>query len=224
VESIFADLAALVEVIVIDLALSADNAIAVGMAASALPAVQRQRAVMWGVLLALVLRIVFGLVTVQLLSVRGLMLAGGLLLFWIAWRMYIDMRRGEAADHPENASANADAKPVTFTRALISIIVANIALSLDNVLAVAGVARHAPAIMVFGLVLSVVLMGAAATLIAAVVHKHRWVAYLGIAAIILAGMAMAWEDLHYFFPALPGPPAWLGGTEAAALRLDLRLA
>lgn len=221
-ETLLADIAALIEVVVIDLALSADNAIAVGMAAAALPAVQRQRAVMWGVLLALVLRILFGLLTVELLRIRGLMLAGGLVLFWIAWRMWVDVRRTEAAEHPKVDAA--PAKPVSFNRAIVSIIAANIALSLDNVLAVAGVARHAPAIMVFGLVLSVVMMGAAAALIASVVEKHRWVAYLGIAAIVLAGMAMTWEDLHAFFPALPAPPSWLGGAQEARFLLGLRLA
>jgi predicted tellurium resistance membrane protein TerC len=113
---------------------------------------------------------------------------------------------------------------VTLGRAIVSIIAANIALSLDNVLAVAGVARHAPAIMVFGLVLSVVLMGAAATVIAAIIEKHRWLAYVGIAAIVLAGMAMAWEDLHYFFPALPSPPSWLGGVQEARFFRGLRFA
>jgi YjbE family integral membrane protein len=208
-----ADLAALAEVIVIDLALSADNAIAVGLAASALPHALQQRAVAWGVGLALLLRIVFGLITVQLLQIKGLMLAGGLVLIWIAWRMWQDVKKGANA-----AAAPADAKArgtISFSRAMVSIMVANIALSLDNVLAVAGVARHAPAIMVFGLVLSVVLMGAAATVIARLIEKHRWLAYLGIAAIVLAGVAMAWEDLHSFFPALPATPTWLGGASGA---------
>lgn len=208
----FAEIAALAEVILIDLALSADNAIAVGMAAAALPHNLRQRAVAWGVGIALLLRIVLGLVAVQLLQIRGLMLIGGLVLVWIAWRMWADIKQGDRMEPPPSGDMTAVQKrEVTFTRAMVSIVVANIALSLDNVLAVAGVARHAPSIMVFGLVLSVVLMGAAATLIASLIEKHRWLAYLGVAAIVLAGAAMAWEDLHAFFPALPAPPVWLGG-------------
>jgi YjbE family integral membrane protein len=209
----FTDVAALAEVILIDLALSADNAIAVGLAAAALPAKQQSKAVMWGVVIALLLRIAFGLITVQLLSIRGLMLAGGLLLIWIAWRMYHDLRQEEAA-HRAPKPGGAQVAEVTFTRALFSIVLANIALSLDNVLAVAGVARNSPAIMTFGLVLSVLMMGVAANIIASVVDKHRWIAYLGVAAIVLAGAAMAWEDLHAFIPALPGPPAWMGGAAA----------
>jgi YjbE family integral membrane protein len=204
------DIAALVEVILIDLALSADNAIAVGLAASALPAAQRQRAVMWGVLLALVLRVVFGLVTVELLRVRGLMLVGGLVLMWVAWRMWRDLRH--AAD-VEATPSHVDDKPISFGRAIFSIVIANLALSLDNVLAVAGVARHAPAIMAFGLVLSVVLMGVAANFIASIIEKHRWIGYAGVVVIVIAGAAMIWEDGHAFLPAyVPTPPPWLGGV------------
>jgi YjbE family integral membrane protein len=204
-----ADIAALVEVILIDLALSADNAVAVGLAASALDHTQRRRAVMWGVLLALILRIVFGLLTVELLQVRGLLLAGGLVLFWVAWRMWQDLRKGEAADQASNLERKA---PVSFGRALVSIVVANLALSLDNVLAVAGVARHTPAIMTFGLILSVVLMGVAANFIAGIIERHRWIGYAGVIVIVIAGAAMIWEDGNAFLPAyIPAPPGWLGG-------------
>jgi YjbE family integral membrane protein len=204
-----ADIAALVEVILIDLALSADNAVAVGLAASALDHTQRRRAVMWGVLLALVLRIVFGLLTVELLQIRGLLLVGGLVLFWVAWRMWQDLRKGEAADQASNLERKA---PVSFGRALVSIVVANLALSLDNVLAVAGVARHTPAIMTFGLILSVVLMGVAANFIAGIIEKHRWIGYAGVIVIVIAGAAMIWEDGAAFLPAyIPAPPGWLGG-------------
>jgi YjbE family integral membrane protein len=210
VESIIADMAAFVEVVLIDLALSADNAVAVGLAASALPETHRQRAVTWGVLLALVLRILFGLVTVQLMHIRGLLLAGGTLLFWIAWRMGQDLKGAQL----EAAHAGPDGAVATtsFARALVSIVAANIALSLDNVLAVAGVSHHEPAIMVFGLVLSVLLMGVAASFISRFVAQHRWIAWLGLYAIVFAGAVMIWEDLHSFFPAsLPAPPVWLGG-------------
>ena len=206
------DIAALIQVVLIDLALSADNAVAVGLAAAALPEVQRRRAILWGVLLALTLRIVFGLVTVELLQIRGVLLVGGIMLVWIAWRMWQDVRKHEAREDDLAAGAEAPGKEVTFARALTSIVLANIALSLDNVLAVAGVARNSPAIMAFGLILSVLLMGVAASLIARIVDANRWIAILGIAVIVFAGMVMAWEDLSHFFPTfIPPTPRWLGG-------------
>lgn len=208
---ILTDTASLIQVTLIDLALSADNAVAVGLAAAALPLPQRNRAVGWGIGLALVLRIVFGLVTVQLLRIRGILAAGGALLLWIASRMWGDLKQHNAVPAEGEASKAADGKQITFTHALISIVVANIALSLDNVLAVAGVSRHAPWVMVFGLVLSVVLMGVAASLIARVVEKHRWIAVLGILVIIVAGVAMIWDDAHTFFPQIPPPPSFMGG-------------
>ena len=208
------DIAALMQVILIDLALSADNAVAVGLAAAALPESQRQKAVVWGVAIALVLRIVFGLLTVTLLQIEGLMLIGGLMLFYIAWRMWQDVRQGDGGGE---GAKRPPAREVTFPRALFSIVLANIALSLDNVLAVAGVSRHAPWIMAFGLVLSVVLMGVAASFIARIVNQHRWIAILGIAVIVLAGFVMAWEDLNHFFPqAIPLVPEWLGGERQEA--------
>jgi YjbE family integral membrane protein len=216
-ESLLIDVAALIQVILIDLALSADNAVAVGLVASALPVEQRRQAVLWGVLLALVLRIAFGLITVQLLQIRGLLLLGGLMLLWIAWRMWNDLRPRRAPIADQAAPAQRPG-PVTFTRALISIVIADVALSLDNVLAVAGVSRHTPAIMAFGLILSVVLMGVAASFIARIVDTYRWIAYAGIAVIVVAGVVMAWDDLHYFFrDRLPPPPAWLGGRDEARL-------
>ncbi|MES1203813.1 MAG: YjbE family putative metal transport protein [Pseudomonadota bacterium] len=215
-----ADAGALLAVILIDLALSADNAVAVGLAAAALPEKKRTRAIGWGVIIALVLRIVFGVVTVQLLHIRGLMLVGGLLLFWIAFRMWSDIQAhgrmtGEAS--PTASAAAVKDGEVHFGRVLFSIVVANIALSLDNVLAVAGVARNAPAIMVFGLLLSVLLMGVAASLIARIIDRHRWIAVLGVAAIVFAGVVMVWDDLHVFLPAyVEAPPSWLGGHSDTA--------
>lgn len=211
-DAILTDTTSLVQVILIDLALSADNAVAVGLAAAALPDAQRHRAVRWGIFLALILRIVFGLVTVSLLRIHGILAVGGLLLFWIAARMWSDMRH----HHHAQVQAQADGAPlkrISFGRALFSIVVANVALSLDNVLAVGGVARHTPWIMAFGLILSVLLMGIAATLIARVVDKNRWIAVLGILVIVLAGAVMMWDDAHYFRPDLIPwePPRWLGG-------------
>jgi len=216
VDSVIAEVGAFLAVILIDIALSADNAVAVGLAAAALPQEQRRKAVVWGVLLALVLRIIFGLVTVELLHIRGILLAGGLLLFWIAFRMWGDLAAHARAVAEAVAAVPAnDGKPARqpgFARALLSIVVANIALSLDNVLAVAGVARNAPMIMAFGLILSVVLMGVAATWIARLIDRHRWIGHIGVAVIVLAGVTMVWDDLSAFYPAyVPPPPAWLGG-------------
>jgi len=191
-----ADIAVLVQVILIDLALAADNAVAVGLAASALPAEQRRRAIFWGVLGALILRIIFALVTVQLLQVPGILLFGGLLLFWVAWRMAKDLlNQSEAEQMGQPVKA-----PASFARALFTIVIADVSMSLDNVLAVAGVSRHHPGIMAFGLVLSVVLMGLAANIIAQIIQKYRWVAWVGVIVIIIAGAQMVWEDLHRFFP------------------------
>jgi YjbE family integral membrane protein len=210
-----ADLAALAQVILIDLALAGDNAVAVGLAAAALPEAQRRRAIAIGIGLALVLRIGFALITVQLLAIKGLLLAGGLLLLWVAWKMWRDVstHASLAAGMTEaEASVGIQPKPTTFWGALATIVIADVSMSLDNVLAVAGAARHAPEIMAFGLVLSVVLMGVAASVIAGVINRYRWIAYLGIAVIVFAAIRMIWEDGHHFLPDLVAPlPTWLGG-------------
>lgn len=219
-EFAIADIAALVQVVLIDLALAGDNAVAVGLAAAALPKEQQRRAIFWGIVLALVLRILFAGVTVQLLQIPGLLLVGGLLLFWVAWRMYDDLRRHEpvmvgepvAGEHLAEAIASGGETPKTFRTALTTIILADVSMSLDNVLAVAAVSKHNVYIMAFGLILSVVLMGVAASFIARIINQHRWIAWLGIAIIIFAGTRMVWEDGHNFFPAIiPGIPSFLGG-------------
>ena len=235
-DALFADICALVQVVLIDLALAGDNAIAVGLAASALAPAQRKRAIFIGVLLALVLRIIFALLTVQMLKIPGLLSIGGLLLVWVAWRMYEDLRAHhraaqllelqEGVAFAQNAAAqnaaaqNAAAQvaaaqvaaPQSFGRALLSIVIADVSMSLDNVLAVAGVARHTPEIMAFGLVLSVVLMGVAAGLISTVINKFRWIAILGVVVIVFAGARMVWEDGHRLAPqAIPAMPSFLGG-------------
>ena len=190
------DIAVLIQVVLIDLALAADNAVAVGLAASALPPQQRRRAIFWGILGALILRIAFALLTVQLLQIKGILLFGGLLLFWVAWRMARDLNSQQEAEETGKPAA----APASFGRALFTIIIADVSMSLDNVLAVAGVSRHNPLIMTFGLVLSVVLMGLAANLIAQIIQKYRWVAWVGVIVIIIAGAQMIWEDMHRFFP------------------------
>ena len=215
-----ADIAALLQVILIDLALAGDNAVAVGLAASALPAAQQRRAIFWGIVMALVLRILFAGITIQLLEIKGLLLVGGLLLFWVAWRMWQDLQHHRpvtvgdpvAGEHAAEAVVTGGKKPKTFASALFTIIIADVSMSLDNVLAVAAVSRHNEVIMAFGLVLSVVLMGVAATFIARIIEKHRWIAVVGIVIILFAGVRMVWEDGHNFFPAyFPAIPSFLGG-------------
>lgn len=208
------DVAALIQVILIDLALAGDNAIAVGLAASALPAAQQRRVIFLGVALALALRIAFALATVQLLQIKGLLLAGGVLLLWVAYRMWRDISAHTSLEAGQAAAEHAPDHPpaATFGRALISIVIADVSMSLDNVLAVAGVSRHAPEIMAFGLVLSVLLMGVAASVIAGVIQRFRWIATVGVIVIVFAAVRMIWEDSHAFFPQLiPAIPTWLGG-------------
>ena len=215
-----ANFTALFAVILIDLALAGDNAVAVGLAAAALPAVQQRRAIFWGIVVALVLRIVFATVTQQLLQINWILLAGSLLLFWVAWRMWDDLRKHQpisvgnpvAGEHLAEDIAAGGKAPKTFLSALVTIIIADVSMSLDNVLAVAAVSRHNEVIMWFGLVLSVILMGVAATIIARVIEKHRWIAVVGIVIIVFAATRMAWEGGHILWPQyIPGLPSFLGG-------------
>lgn len=201
------DAITLLSVVWIDVALAADNAIAVGLAASALPADQRRRVLAIGVTLALVLRIGFALVTTELLQFPWLLVVGGGVLFWVAWRMWKDIygHTSMAAGQEAADALGGQAKAATFGGALLSIVLADVTMSLDNVLTVAAVAKHAPAIMVFGLILSVLLMGIAATFIAGLVQKHRWIALVGIIVIVLAAIRMVWEGLGVVAPGVVPP-------------------
>lgn len=199
-------LAALMKVVMIDLVLAGDNAIVIGLAAAGLPAEQRARAILIGIVAATLMRIGFASVTTQLLSVFGLLLAGGLLLLWVCWKMWRELRE-QALAHAlvtdagfKGASVNADGTMAlggpskkTFLQATWVIIVADVSMSLDNVLAVAGAAREHPWVLVFGLVLSIALMGAAASYIARLLQKHRWIAYAGLAVILYVAMDMIYR-------------------------------
>jgi YjbE family integral membrane protein len=197
----FSQLYAFVSVVIIDLVLAGDNAIVVGLAASGLPREKQRRVIMLGIVLALVFRVVFALVAVQLLAIIGLLLAGGLLLLWVAWKMWREL-------HPrDGASAVADADEVAefeapggappgtkkTSTAIWQIAAADVSMSLDNVLAVAGAARDHMVMLVFGLVLAVALMGVAATFIAKLLARHHWLSYLGLAIITLVALTMIWE-------------------------------
>jgi YjbE family integral membrane protein len=194
-------LAAFAQVILIDLVLAGDNAIVIGLAAAGLPADQRNKAILVGVLAATVLRIAFAGVTTQLLKVVGLLFAGGLLLLWVCWKMWRELRtshdaEGDGVESFSDYDLNADgtiagrAPRKTFAAAAWQIVVADVTMSLDNVLAVAGAAREHPIVLVFGLALSIALMGLAATMIARLLQRHRWIAYLGLAVILYVAVDM----------------------------------
>lgn len=197
------------EVLMIDLVLAGDNAVAVGLAAAALPVAQRRKAILWGLAAAVVLRIGFALITVQLLAIVGLLLAGGLLLLWVCWKMWRELREQATHDQAE-ARAEMEAalsvhhgggpppealglKQKTFAAALIQILIADVTMSLDNVLAVAGAAHDHPWIMVFGLILSIALMGLAATFIARMLNRFRWIGYLGLVIVLWVAVHMIWD-------------------------------
>ena len=202
-------LTALGQVVMMDLVLAGDNAVAVGLAAAALPQAQRKKAILIGLIAAVVMRIGFALVTGWLMGLIGLLLAGGLLLLWVCWKMWRELR--EAATH-DQAEAEAELelalsiehgngpspeelglKRKTFAAALIQIMIADITMSLDNVLAVAGAAHEHPWIMVFGLVLSIGLMGVAATYIAKLLHRFRWIGYVGLVIVLYVALHMIWD-------------------------------
>lgn len=204
-----AALAALAQVILLDIVLAGDNAVAVGLAASRLPPAQQRRVILIGIGLALVLRIAFALVATQLMQIPGLLLVGGVLLVWVAWKMWRDLSAAASSQaipgHPH--SGEPQGAPATFRAALLTIVAADVSMSLDNVLAVAGAAREHPQIMAFGLVLSVALMGLAASIIARAIERHRWIAWVGVGVIVLAAFGMIWEDMHRLTPDLV-PPRW----------------
>jgi YjbE family integral membrane protein len=197
--------AAFIEIILIDIVLAGDNAIVVGALAAGLPAEERRRVIMIGVLAALVLRIAFALIVTQLLQIVGLVLAGGLLLLWVAWRMYRELRHeGESGGSEEVAgdehSGVRAAK--SFSSAAWGVAVADVSMSLDNVLAVAGAAREHPWVLVFGLVLSVLLMGLAANVIARYIERYRWIAWVGLLVILWVALKMIYEGAGHVAPVI----------------------
>jgi YjbE family integral membrane protein len=190
---LLSQLAAFVSVVLIDVVLAGDNAVVVGTAASGLPPKEQRHVIMVGSALALVARIAFALIATKLLAIIGLTLAGGLLLLWVAWKIWRELRRGHDEEH---AHAAASRKPKSFGSAVIQVAVADISMSLDNVLAIAGAAHAHPWIMVFGLVLSIGLMAVAAGIIARMIDRYRWIAYVGLAIVLAVAGKMIWEGWH----------------------------
>lgn len=208
-------LLALLQVIGIDLVLAGDNAIVIGLAAAGLPKDQRNKAILVGIIAATVMRIGFALVTTQLLAIKGLMLVGGLLLLWVCWKMWSELRDGhKTEDRAMEALTDEDinndgtvaggGKRKTFAQAAWQIVIADVSMSLDNVLAVAGAAHDHPTVLVIGLVLSIALMGVAATFVAKLLTKHAWIAYVGLAIIVYVAAKMIYEGGHEILPMLMG--------------------
>ncbi len=200
-------LAAFAQVLMIDLVLAGDNAIVVGALAAGLPPAQRKKVILIGVLAALVLRVVFALLVSQLLQIVGLVLAGGLLLLWVAYRMARELRHGtESAGSPEiDGDENSGVRPAkSFAAAAWSVALADVSMSLDNVLAVAGAAREHPGILIVGLIFAVALMGVAANVIARYIERYRWIAWVGLLVILYVAGKMIWEGFHSVQPILTG--------------------
>jgi len=197
--------AAFGQVVLIDVVLAGDNAIVVGALAAGLPADQRKKVILIGIVAALVLRVIFALMVTQILQQVGLILAGGLLLLWVAWKMWREISPNEAfidmpGDKDDFTASNVPTAPKSFAAAAWSVALADVSMSLDNVLAVAGAARKHPEIMVLGLVLSVALMGIAANFIAKYIERYRWIAYVGLVVIVYVAGKMIWDGFKEVLP------------------------
>jgi YjbE family integral membrane protein len=223
-----AGFSALIQVIMIDLVLAGDNAIVIGLAAAGLPAEQRKRAILVGILAATVLRIIFALITQQLLQIGPILLiAGGLLLLYVCWKMWRELSTSheeeqEATEALSDVDHDADGSIAkgprkSFAQAAWQIVIADVSMSLDNVLAVAGAAMDHPTVLIIGLALSIALMGFAASFIARLLHKYRWIAYVGLAVILYVAIEMTlkgaygqWPEALSFLSGWFGPPGAMG--------------
>ena len=197
--------AAFLQILFIDIVLAGDNAIVVGALAAGLPAEQRKKVILIGVAAALVLRIAFALLVSQLLQVVGLVLAGGILLLWVAWRMYRELGHKDESTGSEEVlgDEHSGLRPAkSFASAAWGVALADVSMSLDNVLAVAGAAREHPYGLIFGLALSVILMGAAANVIARYIDQYRWIAWGGLAVILWVAVKMIYEGAGHVAPVI----------------------
>jgi YjbE family integral membrane protein len=197
--------AAFLQILFIDIVLAGDNAIVVGALAAGLPADQRKKVILIGVAAALVLRIAFALLVSQLLQIVGLVLAGGILLLWVAWRMYRELGHKDESSGSEEVvgDEHSGLRPAkSFASAAWGVALADVSMSLDNVLAVAGAAREHPYVLIFGLALSVILMGAAANVIARYIDQYRWIAWGGLAVILWVAVKMIYEGAGHVAPVI----------------------
>ena len=187
---------ALAQVLMIDIVLAGDNAVVIGLAAARVPPQMRGKVIMWGLAAAVVLRIGLAMIAVSLMQVIGLTLAGGILLLWVSWRFWRDIKAGHGEQHAKIDPGD------SLRRAIIQIVIADISMSLDNVLAVAGASIGHLDVLVIGLLLSVALMGAAANLIARLLERYRWISYLGLAIVLYVAISMVWHGAHDVLKAL----------------------
>ncbi|HWK87596.1 MAG TPA: TerC family protein [Xanthobacteraceae bacterium] len=187
------ELIALIQIIIIDLVLAGDNAIVVGMAASRLPEELRKKVIFWGVAGAVGLRILFAVVATHLLAIVGLSLAGGILLLWVCWKMYREIVRPSEAHIVE---ASKDGKQIGFWNALLQIIVADVSMSLDNVLAVAGAAKGNILVLIAGLALAIVMMALIANWLAKLLGRYHWITWIGLLVILQVALDMIWDGSH----------------------------
>jgi len=208
----YSEIIAIIQVVFIDLVLAGDNAIVVGMAAASVQTEYRRKVIFYGIALAVVTRIAFAVVTLELLNIVGLMFVGGLLLLWVCWKLYRDVRQNSLANtksaeatNPNGAAAKnlgGDVPRKTLTSAIIQVAIADISMSLDNVLAVAGAANNHMTALVIGLALSVVLMGIGATFIAKLLQRHHWIGYFGLVLVFYVAVSMTWRGGWEFFNVL----------------------
>ena len=182
-----------IQIILLDLVLAGDNAIIIGMVASQFPNEQRKKIIFWGIGAAIVLRIIFTLITAYLLQITGLRLIGGLLLLYVCYKLYVDVVKGNASEEKNPSVENTN-----FFKAITTIIIADVTMSLDNVLAVAGAAKDHYYLLIFGLVLSIALMAVAANLISQWIKKYKWIAWLGLLAILLVAIELIYTDIKLF--------------------------
>ena len=198
---------ALAQVLMIDVVLAGDNAVVICLAAARVPLAMRKKVILWGLIAAVVLRIAMAAVAVQLLAIIGLMLAGGILLLWVCWRMWRDLAGDKNHIAPEIETG------ASVKKAIVQILIADVSMSLDNVLAVAGAARDHLDVLIIGLLMSIALMGAAAGYIAKLLERYHWIAYIGLAIVVYVALSMIWNGygevaiaMGWSSPAVPAAP------------------
>jgi YjbE family integral membrane protein len=193
------ELHALLQVVIVDLVLAGDNAIVVGLVAASVPLEYRKKVILIGILAATILRVLFSFVALQLLAITGLIFAGGLLLLWVGWKLWREISQARHKNDEVESAAKAAPNPKSFRGAVFQIVLADVSMSLDNVLAVAGAARHHTWVLVVGLGLSVALMAVASTFIANLLKRHHWIAYIGLLVVFYIAGTMIWEGAHQVY-------------------------
>ena len=194
------------QIILVDLVLAGDNAIVIGLVAARFSVEHRRKVILYGVGAAVLLRILFAVITVQLLAIKGLLLVGGLLLLWICWKLWVDLRNPAPSPAPAAANLDADKKAAAnppMLASIMQILIADLSMSLDNVLAVAAVADGHTGLLILGLAIAVAFMTFSAALIAGILQKHRWVGYAGLAVIVYVGLRMSIEGAIEVAEVLP---------------------